>query len=79
VQLASIPCPVLSVIGERDNLVPPAATAPFAEALGREPETLRVPAGHAGLFVGRQAKKHGIPAILQWLGAPDRAGSEKDE
>ena len=75
VDLGRIPARVLSVVGERDNLVPPAATAPLAGALRRELETLRVPAGHAGLFVGRQAKKNGIPAMLQWLGAPDRARS----
>lgn len=69
VDLSSISCPVLSVVGDRDSLVPPAATAPLGAALGREPETLHVPAGHAGLFVGRQAKKNAIPAMLAWLGA----------
>lgn len=67
VELASVRCPVLSVTGDRDNLVPPAASAPLAQALGREIETLPLRAGHAGLFVGRQAKVNGIPAMLAWL------------
>lgn len=68
VDLSRIPCPVLSVVGDRDNLVPLEATAPLVTALaGARLDTLRLPAGHAGLFVGRQAKKHGIPAILAWL------------
>ncbi|WP_033384942.1 alpha/beta fold hydrolase [Sporichthya polymorpha] len=75
VSLGAIPARVLSVVGERDNLVPPAATAPLAEALGRPVDNVRLPAGHAGLFVGRQAKKHGIPAMLAWLAEPDPARS----
>ncbi len=71
VSLAGIPCPVLSVVGDRDNLVPPAATAPLGQALGRDLETVHLPSGHAGLFVGRQAKKNGIPTMLQWLSAAD--------
>jgi polyhydroxyalkanoate synthase len=67
VDLSAIRCAVLSVTGDRDSLVPPAATAPLAAALGRDIETLPLKAGHAGLFVGRQAKTNGIPRILAWL------------
>lgn len=77
VDLGSISCPVLSVVGDRDNLVPPAATAPLAEALRRDLDAVHLPSGHAGLFVGRQAKKNGIPTMLQWLGASDRARSTR--
>lgn len=78
VDLGAIRARVLSVVGERDNLVPPAATVPLAAALGRDLETLSLPAGHAGLFVGRQAKKNGIPAMLQWLRAPIELGARNE-
>jgi polyhydroxyalkanoate synthase len=72
VDLSKVPCPVLSVVGERDNLVPPESTAPLAAALrGVSLDNLRLPAGHAGLFVGRQARKNCVPAIQQWLAARD--------
>jgi polyhydroxyalkanoate synthase len=67
VDLSAVPCAILSVTGDRDNLVPPASSAPLAQALGRDIETLPLKAGHAGLFVGRQAKTNGIPAMVAWL------------
>ncbi|WP_020108067.1 alpha/beta fold hydrolase [Nocardia sp. 348MFTsu5.1] len=68
VELAAISCPVLSVVGERDNLVPPEATAPLAELLvNADLEQLILPAGHAGLFVGRQARTRCVPSIVAWL------------
>jgi polyhydroxyalkanoate synthase len=70
VDLRSIRQPVLSVVGERDNLVPPAATAEITAALAGV-DSLALPAGHAGLFVGRQARKRCVPAIVDWLAARD--------
>ena len=68
VALARIPCPVLNVLGERDTLVPPESSAPLLDALhGVELDTLTLPAGHAGLFVGREARKKCVPAIIAWL------------
>ncbi|MGY3555478.1 alpha/beta fold hydrolase [Williamsia sp. R60] len=68
VDLADIDCPVLSVVGERDNLVPPEATSPLADLLvNADLEQLILPAGHAGLFVGRQARTKCVPAIISWL------------
>jgi polyhydroxyalkanoate synthase subunit PhaC len=68
VELARISCPVLNVLGDRDTLVPPESSAPLPDALsGVDVETLRLPAGHAGLFVGREARKKCVPAIISWL------------
>lgn len=68
VVLSAISCPVLNVLGVRDTLVPPESSAPLPDALqGTRVDTLRLPAGHAGLFVGRQARKGCVPAIISWL------------
>jgi len=68
VSLADIRCPVLSVVGGRDVLVPPEASEPLFELLpNAEVETLVLPAGHSGLFVGRRARTECVPAIVEWL------------
>ena len=68
VDLSSIGLPVLSVIGSNDKLVPPDATAPLANLLrNADLVTLELPAGHAGLFVGRQARTKCVPSIVAWL------------
>jgi polyhydroxyalkanoate synthase len=72
VDLQAIACPVLNVVGETDALVPPEANAPMAKALdGVALDTIRLPAGHAGLFVGRSARKHCVPSIVDWLTGRD--------
>jgi polyhydroxyalkanoate synthase len=72
VDLAAITCPVLSVVGDRDTLVPPGATAPLESLLGGDVlETVHLQAGHAGLFVGRQARKQCVPSIVAWLTVRD--------
>jgi polyhydroxyalkanoate synthase len=73
VELARISCPVLNVVGERDTLVPPASTEPLPATLsGATVATIRLPAGHAGLFVGRQARTQCVPAVVDWLAESDR-------
>ncbi|WP_221177391.1 alpha/beta fold hydrolase [Nocardioides marmoriginsengisoli] len=58
VELSMLECRVLSVVGERDQLVPPECTEPLADALGSvQLDSLSLRAGHAGLFVGSQARK----------------------
>lgn len=68
VQLSSVHCRVLNVIGTRDHLVPPQASAPLAGLLSNAQfEQLHLEAGHAGLFVGRRARTQCVPAIIDWL------------
>lgn len=70
VRLGDIRCPVLHVVGDKDNLVPAACTAPFAAALeGADVTVLELPAGHAGLLLGAQARKDFVPRILAWIAA----------
>jgi polyhydroxyalkanoate synthase len=72
VDLRAIPFPVLNVVGDRDALVPPEANAVIEDALdGVALDSIHLPAGHAGLFVGRSARKHCVPSIVAWLAALD--------
>ena len=68
VHLEDLRCRVLCVTGSRDFLVPPASSAPLEAALGSAPvDRVSVDAGHAGLFVGRTARKGAVPQIIGWL------------
>lgn len=68
VRLGDISVPVLHVVGDKDNLVPDACTAPFETALaGADVTTLRQPAGHAGLLLGSAARTRFVPHIITWL------------
>lgn len=68
VDLASICLPVLDIIGTKDHLVPRPASEPLARVLsGADLQSLHLPAGHAGLILGRKAQRDFIPAILGWL------------
>lgn len=69
VDLGSLRLPVLAITGTRDHLVPGPASEPVPRVLsGASIETLKLPAGHAGLILGRKAQQEFIPAILDWLG-----------
>jgi len=66
--LSDIGCRVLVVTGDRDFMVPPSSTEPVHEAFApAQVDRLRLKSGHTGLFVGRSARKNGVPAIIAWL------------
>ncbi|MCZ7528466.1 MAG: alpha/beta fold hydrolase [Acidimicrobiia bacterium] len=68
VSLAEVTCPVLSVVAERDHIVPVEAGAPLAAVTGStDVEEVRIPAGHVALMAGRQAAKVTHPRISDWL------------
>lgn len=76
VRLKAIKCPVLNVVAEHDNIVPPAASAPVNDLVGsRDVETLSVKGGHHGLTVGPGALRTVWPHTAQWLQA--RSGSRQ--
>ena len=69
VDLERIRQPTLIVLAKRDDLVPPACSAPLADQLGSEEvEIVEVPAGHTGALMGRSSKTVTVPAVLDWLG-----------
>jgi polyhydroxyalkanoate synthase len=66
--LDRIHVPLLHVVAEMDDFVPPACSDRLLDLIGsKEVEQARVPAGHAGLLVGRQGAKVSIPTIIDWL------------
>jgi polyhydroxyalkanoate synthase len=70
VSLRDITVPTLTVLAERDHIVPEPVAAPLPELVGSEEnELLRLDAGHVGLIVGRTAAKVTIPRIIEFLTA----------
>ena len=68
--LADITVPFLNVYGEKDHIVPADATRPLSNLVGSEDVTdLALDAGHVGLFIGRRAHQHGVPAMVDWIDA----------
>ena len=68
IDLADITVPFLSIVGEKDHIVPPDAVGPLIDLVGStEVEELRLPAGHVGLMVGRTAQRQHIPAMAAWI------------
>jgi polyhydroxyalkanoate synthase subunit PhaC len=68
VHLRDIRMPMLTVIAERDHIVPEPVAAPLPDLVGSEEnDVLRLDAGHIGLVVGRTAAKVTIPRIIEFL------------
>jgi polyhydroxyalkanoate synthase len=68
VSLSDIRVPHLTVIAERDHLIPPPVAAPLVDLVGsRTSDELRLDAGHIGLVVGRTAAKVTVPAIIGFM------------
>ncbi len=68
IRLGDITLPMLTVIAERDHIVPEPVAAPLPGLVGSEDsEELRLDAGHVGLVVGRTAAKVTIPRIIEFL------------
>jgi polyhydroxyalkanoate synthase len=68
IRLSDIRIPMLTVIAERDHIVPEPVAAPLPGLVGSEDsQELRLDAGHVGLVVGRTAAKVTIPRIIEFL------------
>ena len=75
---ANIDMPVLQILGEYDNLVPPAASRPFTDVVGSDRvTTIEYPTGHVGMAVSRSTHSHVWPEVAEWFlehsGRPTRA------
>jgi polyhydroxyalkanoate synthase len=68
VDLRDVTVPLLNVVGETDELVPPAAAGQLLDLVGSpDREELRLRSGHLGLLLGRTAHKRNLPVIADWL------------
>jgi polyhydroxyalkanoate synthase len=66
--LADITVPLLSVIGLRDHLIPPASSEAVMDLVGStDKRELRQDGGHIGLALGKSAHKTTIPTIIEFL------------
>ncbi|MET0145426.1 MAG: alpha/beta fold hydrolase [Ilumatobacteraceae bacterium] len=74
IELADITVPFLSILGEKDHIIPPSSTEVLTPLVGSDDVTeMRFPSGHVGLMIGRTAQRRNIPAMADWL--ESRAGA----
>jgi polyhydroxyalkanoate synthase len=70
VRLGDITAPFLSIVGEKDHIVPLAAAQGLPGLVGSsDTQELRVTSGHVGLFVGKSAAKGTLPPLCDWMEA----------
>ncbi len=68
VDLATIDCPILTVVAERDTICPPpAAEALAALSSSKDCELLSLAGGHVGAVVGSRAAKQLYPRLCKWI------------
>lgn len=70
VDLRDLKLPILNLIGKRDHLVPPAASAALQRLTGSKDYTaLEFDLGHIGMYISARAQHEVPPAIARWLAA----------
>jgi putative long chain acyl-CoA synthase len=68
VTLADIECPILTVVGEVDEIAPAEAVRAITRAApGAEVHELALRAGHFGLVVGSAASEVTWPTVAEWI------------
>ncbi len=68
VDIQNINMPVLQVVGEFDNLIPPTASKPFNNVIASDDtEIMEFPSGHVGLAVSDKAHANLWPQVCKWL------------
>jgi polyhydroxyalkanoate synthase len=68
VDLRRITCPVLNLVADKDDLVPPAQSEPFNDLVGStDRQVIKLSAGHIGLAMGKKAQREMWPAVCRWL------------
>jgi polyhydroxyalkanoate synthase len=71
IEFANTDANVLVALAERDRVVPPAAAEPLTKLVGRPDRRheLRLRGGHVTFGTGREAFKHTLPSLAQWIAA----------
>jgi polyhydroxyalkanoate synthase len=74
IDLGDITCPVLTVVAERDTLVPAAASEPLMRLIGSDDKReINMPVGHIGVVVGRRASAC-MDEMVDWFHARATVG-----
>lgn len=68
VNLANITMPMLNIVGEKDDLVPPQASRPVIDVIGsKDKQLIEFPLGHVGLCISEEAHEKLWPEVGRWL------------
>ena len=68
VDLGKLDMPILNLIGKRDHLVPPAASAALESLVGSDDYTaIEFDLGHIGMYISARAQREVPAAIAGWL------------
>jgi polyhydroxyalkanoate synthase len=68
VELRALRLPMLNLIGKKDHLVPPDASAALQRLAGSgDFTTLEFDLGHIGMYISARAQREVPPAIARWL------------
>jgi len=68
VDLGAIDMPVLQIVGEHDDLVPPEASLPFNDAVASdETDVIEFPTGHIGISVSSRSHDEYWPRVADWF------------
>jgi polyhydroxyalkanoate synthase len=68
VDVTNIDMPMLQIVGEYDNLVPPEASKPFNDVVGTDDvSTIEYPSGHVGLAMSNGAHRDLWPEVAEWF------------
>ena len=68
IHLSDITVPFLTILGNRDHIVPESSAGPLIDLVGSpDKHELRLEGGHAGVLVGRTAAKKTVPTIIEFL------------
>jgi polyhydroxyalkanoate synthase len=68
VDLTNVKMPILNIVGEKDDLVPPRASRPIIDAVAsKDKKSIEFPTGHVGLCISKEAHEKLWPEVGSWL------------
>jgi polyhydroxyalkanoate synthase len=68
IDVERIDMPLLQIVGEHDNLVPPEASTPFNDVVGSDDtEVIEFPTGHIGISVSSSSHDEYWPRVADWF------------
>lgn len=68
INLKNITMPLLNVVGERDNLIPPSSSIPLNDKVAsKDKELVSYPVGHAGIVASSRSQREIAPKVAEWI------------